>query len=115
MDDAEFEISEPLPLSAGDIILLSTDGLKEAHSRDGAELGIEQVLSVLHATRRQAAAAIVGGLFAQMQTFIAGEAISDDVTAVVVKCLDAIDSEPSGNHRPQATRPLEAEASPVDN
>ena len=110
LEDAVFEISQPLPLSAGEIILLATDGLKEAYSPEGAQLGIEPVLSLLRASSRQSATATVDALFAQMQAFIAGKPTIDDATAVVVKCRTQIDSQPAGHLRPPAAWPLEAES-----
>lgn len=85
-------------LNAGDVLLLTTDGLIESCQRNGAVarspsageaamFGIERLLATARANRDRPAAEIVQTLFHAVQDFHRDPHRDDDMTAVVVKIL----------------------------
>jgi sigma-B regulation protein RsbU (phosphoserine phosphatase) len=75
-------------LKAGDVILLPTDGIEEAYSRDGRSFGRQRIGEILRNNQQESAAQIVDALFGAAREFADGEPQEDDITAVVVKVLD---------------------------
>ncbi|MBL8849073.1 MAG: PP2C family protein-serine/threonine phosphatase, partial [Planctomycetaceae bacterium] len=71
-------------LKAGDLLLLSTDGLTEAASRSGAMLGRDGVTSLLQSSNRRGSADVVEALFSGVHQFTERSAFQDDVTVVAV-------------------------------
>jgi serine phosphatase RsbU (regulator of sigma subunit) len=71
-------------LDPGDLILLMTDGVVEASSRQGELYGSERVLQVVAQNRRQTSGQIISRLFAAVGEFSHGR-FQDDLTAVVIK------------------------------
>ncbi len=71
-------------LDSGDLLLLLTDGIEEAQSSGGDELGREQALEIARIHRHRPAAEIVAALVEGARDFADGRP-QDDVTAVVVK------------------------------
>ena len=82
---AEFPASPEIPLAAGDLLLLLTDGAAEAQDPDGAFFETERVLRVVAGERHRSAAQIVESLRAAVQEFSRGSPQEDDVTVVVCK------------------------------
>lgn len=79
-------VAESAPtLEAGDMIILLTDGIVEAHSADEALFGIERVLTHLQANRSRSAREIVHTLDGAVRDFCGAQAPLDDMTAVVIK------------------------------
>lgn len=75
-----------LVLAPGEWILLLTDGILEAHAKNGEEFGEERVLELARRERGQSAAEIIGTLLDAAQRF--GDPHSprqDDMTAIAVK------------------------------
>jgi sigma-B regulation protein RsbU (phosphoserine phosphatase) len=69
----------------GMIVLLSTDGLWEAHDAAGEQFGIERVRAIVEAKAGEPAQAIVDALNAGLAAFCGEKKPEDDVTFVVVK------------------------------
>jgi PAS domain S-box-containing protein len=80
---AEFPAGPEVPLESGDLVLLCTDGLAEAFSKEGAAFGKERVLDLVASHRRASPAQIVEALCQEARAF-SGEQ-HDDMTAVIVK------------------------------
>jgi PAS domain S-box-containing protein len=81
---AEFPAAAEVPLELGDLVLLCTDGLAEAFSKEGVPFGRERVLELVAGRRHDSPARIVEALCQAAREF-SGEQQMDDMTAVVVK------------------------------
>lgn len=79
--------SAPVDLEAGDLILLTTDGVEEAESPDGEEFGEVRLLNVVQAHRELPAREIIAAVRAAVAAFCGAQAQQDDMTLVVVKVL----------------------------
>lgn len=79
---------EELPavaLDEGDALLICTDGVTEAQNAQGELFSIERAAEVIEAHRGAGSAEILKRLFSQTLEFTGGQAIKDDMTAVVAK------------------------------
>jgi sigma-B regulation protein RsbU (phosphoserine phosphatase) len=85
--DAAFPPRGELPLAAGDVLLLLTDGLTEAENRTGDLFEVGRVLRCVSEARGDDAARIVRQLYAAVSAFTGGEAQRDDITTVVCRVL----------------------------
>ena len=83
--EADFPSSPEIPLAAGDLLLLLTDGAAEAQDPDGAFFETERVLRVVAVERHRSAAEIVGHLRTAIETFSRDSPQADDITVVVCK------------------------------
>jgi serine phosphatase RsbU (regulator of sigma subunit) len=84
MADAEFPAAPPVRLDPGDLVLMFTDGITEATTRDGRPFGLERALDVVRAHRHDHPSEITESLFRAVRDF-AGRPPSDDITAVVIR------------------------------
>ncbi len=84
MDEFEFTTSEE-PITAGDRLLLFTDGLFEAASPGGEEFGPQRLADALAAQIGQPLDASITALLRDVQGFSAGAPFSDDVCIVAVE------------------------------
>lgn len=94
--DAEFPYCEPVALETGDIIVLTTDGIREAYSLEGPAFGDGRLLDVVRANRDRSAAEIVDAAQRAVQEFCRPGKPSDDITAIVVKVGPGVQSPDSG-------------------
>jgi serine phosphatase RsbU (regulator of sigma subunit) len=83
--DIEYAASPVISLSAGDIVLLLTDGIEEAMSPDDAFFGVDPILDVVRAHSERTAREIVQALFQAVRDFSHDLPQLDDLTVVVVK------------------------------
>jgi len=83
--DLEYAASPVISLSAGDIVLLLTDGIEEAMSPDDAFFGVDPILDVVRAHSERTAGEIVEALFRAVREFSHDLPQLDDLTVVVVK------------------------------
>jgi sigma-B regulation protein RsbU (phosphoserine phosphatase) len=74
-----------MALHAGDLFVFCSDGVFEAMNVNGEEFGAERLIAVVERTRQLAPRAIVDEIFASVETFRAGAAPNDDMTAVAVR------------------------------
>lgn len=84
-DNARFDVSAPIPLSPGDIVLIPTDGLIESMAPDHQMFGWDRAAVVINNCREQCAQSILDELRAAAERFCGGAIHHDDVTAVIVK------------------------------
>lgn len=82
--EAEYE-EETIQLSPGDDILVFSDGVSEAASRDGEEFGEERIGEIAQKLTGHSAADLVEAVLGAVREFTRGAAQSDDITAVVLK------------------------------
>jgi PAS domain S-box-containing protein len=85
--DIVFPVVGPIVLEPGDIILLLTDGILEAHSPEEDFFGAERALEVVRANRNQTAREIVEGFHRAVVEFSRTKNPSDDITVVVIKVV----------------------------
>ena len=87
LDDAVFELSEPVALQSGDVVMLYTDGIFEAHSAAGEMYGETRFREslVAHAAAQPRAQGILDGVLQDMSQFCVGRALDDDVTSLVLR------------------------------
>jgi len=74
-----------VPLAAGDVFVLASDGIFEAFNEESQEFGAHRVIDVIERTAQRPAKDIVNELFAAVQNFCGDAVQSDDRTVVVVK------------------------------
>jgi len=74
-----------VPLEAGDIFVLCSDGIYEAFDEAGQEFGVARVLDVLDRSHALSSKEIVSAIFFAVQQFCGDAEQSDDRTVVVVK------------------------------
>lgn len=73
----------------GDVLLMFTDGVSEALDKDRNEFTDEQLQRSLKSYRAQPASLLLSNILLDVQTHAYGAEQSDDITMLVVKCLDA--------------------------
>ena len=82
--DAAFE-QRSVALGPGDVLAVYSDGLSEATSPDGRELGAEGLIAILRRHASLPARQIVEAALADVGAFCAGAPAGDDRTLVVGK------------------------------
>src|SRR5438876_747796 len=83
--DIDYATGPVIALSAGDIVLLLTDGIEEAMSPENTFFGVNQILDVVRAHSERTAGVIVEALYRAVRDFSQGLPQLDDLTVVVVK------------------------------
>jgi len=83
--DQLFTSAPAISLQPGDLMLLPTDGIHEAHSPGKELFGVERTLDVVRANREKPANEIVEALYQAAREFSDGRPQDDDITAVVIK------------------------------
>lgn len=81
--DMNFEVSVT-SFSPGDVVVLATDGVWEAHNSDGEMFGKDRYLQTIRESAHLPAEGIRDAIFHAVQTF-APDAGEDDITVVVLK------------------------------
>jgi sigma-B regulation protein RsbU (phosphoserine phosphatase) len=74
-----------IELSAGDSLLLYTDGLNESFSPDGDIFGEERIIAALQAGKEKSAEKLLQSLEKDLDKFVGDEAQSDDLTMLLLK------------------------------
>ncbi|MCI0455517.1 MAG: SpoIIE family protein phosphatase [Gemmataceae bacterium] len=85
MPDWRFPASDPIPLAAGDVVVLLTDGVVEARAPDGSGFGTQRVFDIVRLYRRDPPRQIVTNLYHAVRAFSQNLPQLDDITAVVIK------------------------------
>ena len=88
MGEAGFTVCE-ITLDPGDVLTVVTDGATEATSPEDVEFGDEGVFRVLESQAGGTAAEALRGLLDAVHAWTAPAACPDDLTALVVKALEA--------------------------
>jgi sigma-B regulation protein RsbU (phosphoserine phosphatase) len=76
-----------IQLSAGETLVLHTDGATDARDRDGQLFGFDRLTQVVEQGGGKSAEAIVTGISNAVDRFADGAAPEDDLTLLVVKYL----------------------------
>lgn len=83
--DADFPASKEIPLQAGDIVMLVTDGIVDARAPDGTIFGMQRPLDLVRVYRTSTARQIVENLYHAVRAFSQDLPQYDDITATIVK------------------------------
>ena len=84
--DAPFE-EETVPLTAGDSVVMFTDGVTEARNADDEEFGEPRLMAALESAATSAPAVLLNRTFAAVREFCGGAEQNDDVTVAVTRLL----------------------------
>jgi sigma-B regulation protein RsbU (phosphoserine phosphatase) len=88
MDGAAYE-EERLPLHAGDLVVLYTDGISEAVDRHGELYGDARLCELVRGLSHDLSAREVSEqIFAALRGFMDGEEARDDMTLMVIRVLE---------------------------
>jgi serine phosphatase RsbU (regulator of sigma subunit) len=87
--ETQFTATAAPSLEPGELLLLLTDGIVEAHGPDRNLFGIDRVLDVARAHQGQTAREIVDNLYGAVRDFCGSQAQLDDMTAVAIKAAPA--------------------------
>jgi PAS domain S-box-containing protein len=83
--DSEFHLPEAIEMRSGEMVLLVTDGIPEATSRNGDQFGSERVLKYVRDHRGEPASRIASGAFQAARNYVDHDPQDDDITALVIK------------------------------
>jgi sigma-B regulation protein RsbU (phosphoserine phosphatase) len=86
---APYDKTETRRLCSGDVLMLYTDGIYEAHDLQQEMYGEERLQASLlrHAAAGASAADILAGVLQDLDAFVGEAPLEDDVTALVVRAL----------------------------
>ena len=87
--ETETLVSRRLTLGPGESAIFLTDGLIEALSPEDEEFGIDRIIGLLRSNPGASSAAMIGALFEDVDRFVAGEGLHDDITALIIRRLPA--------------------------
>ncbi len=87
-EDIQYEMNERTGLTKGQIIVLSTDGVWEAHNSDGEFFGKTRLYEIIRKNATKKAQEIIETVFVALNQFQNNAKTEDDITLVVVK-IDA--------------------------
>ena len=86
MKDLDFKAGTKLPMSAGDALLFTTDGIIEADRPDGEQFGMPRLRSVVAENAGKSAEELVTAVHVAVEKFTEGQPLRDDATLVAVIC-----------------------------
>jgi sigma-B regulation protein RsbU (phosphoserine phosphatase) len=76
---------QAMVLEPGDVLLLYTDGISEAMTKDDEEWGEERMIVAARAALHRSATDVLDTIFAAADAFTAGAPQHDDMTLLVLK------------------------------
>jgi serine phosphatase RsbU (regulator of sigma subunit) len=82
---AEFVHQITVPLNAGDVVVLYTDGITEAENLAGQMYGLERFCEIIQQNWQQTAHGIQQAVIADVRQFIGEQKVFDDITLLVLK------------------------------
>jgi serine phosphatase RsbU (regulator of sigma subunit) len=87
--DSSYEAAAPIILASGELVLLLTDGVLEAHPPDKEEeiFGLDRTLEVVRAHQNKPAREIVDRLYEAVRAFCGPRVQFDDLTVLVLKVM----------------------------
>ncbi len=83
--DLPLDPPEPMRLTAGDLVVLLTDGFYEYQNAAGDQFGRDRVAKVIAENRHRQAKEILDALLQALDQFAAGAPQADDLTAIIIK------------------------------
>lgn len=88
MDEATFDLRDDMAVQEGDVLVISTDGVREARNAEGTLFGSERLVEVLRANGHRPADDIRQAISDAVKNHRGDWPQEDDVTLVVIKCVD---------------------------
>jgi len=85
MQDAHFGQADPITLCAGDIVVVGTDGIWEAHNPTGRMYGKERLTDLIRLHKDKSARQIASSVVESVLEFCSDTAPTDDITLLVIK------------------------------
>ena len=86
-DDADYKQAQRA-IAPGQVIVIATDGIREAQNRYGDMFGLEAFQKVIRQNAAAGATEILKAVFTAVDLFQYGNKIEDDMTLMVVKVVD---------------------------
>lgn len=86
-DDVNWTAETSAPLSAGDFLLIMTDGISESRGTNGEMFGDERIFEFVHQHRNESAQQIVTLLREHLRQYTSNAPQVDDITIVIVKVV----------------------------
>ncbi len=93
ISSSEYEIEPTIHFNPGDILLIGTDGIWETHNFAGEMFGTKRLCDVLRQSADLPADKIAARVFAELDQFRGDRTVDDDLTLVLIKAINAIDSK----------------------
>jgi sigma-B regulation protein RsbU (phosphoserine phosphatase) len=89
LQGAPYQLSPPLRLEPGDVLMLYTDGIFEAQDASGQMYGEERLRESLRARHRAASSSqeILEGVLEDLSRFVGDHPLDDDITCLVVRAV----------------------------
>ncbi|MDJ0522965.1 MAG: SpoIIE family protein phosphatase [Planctomycetota bacterium] len=89
LSEAEYGLSEPRTLASGEVLILYTDGIYEAHDAANEMYGEPRFQDsfLRHAGSGASAADVIEGVLGDLEAFVGAQPLDDDVTCLVVRAL----------------------------
>lgn len=88
VDDIHYEPPAQVALEPGDVLLLLTDGFREAQNEAGSLFGESRVIATVAENSHASASEIFKAVWRAVRKFADGHRQQDDMTGIVVKVLD---------------------------
>jgi sigma-B regulation protein RsbU (phosphoserine phosphatase) len=88
MDDAQFGQAKPVTLQAGDIVIIGTDGIWEAHNASDQMYGKERLIELISLYKDKSAGQIASLVVESVLEFCSDTPPADDITLLVIKCIE---------------------------
>jgi serine/threonine protein phosphatase PrpC len=83
-----------LPLEAGDMVVLYSDGVTEARNKAGTFFGFDRLMEVIHAQHHLEPEHLIDAIRRAVSAFTETETWADDLTCVVVKLIETASACP---------------------
>jgi sigma-B regulation protein RsbU (phosphoserine phosphatase) len=87
VEDLEFQQYSHKDWSPGSVVVLGTDGIREARDDKGEMFGLDRLHEAIRKNARESAEAIQSGIIEDLEIFQGEAPQEDDITLVVVKLL----------------------------
>jgi sigma-B regulation protein RsbU (phosphoserine phosphatase) len=85
IDGWQYEMNERIGLTPGQIIVLSTDGVWEAHNSNGEIFGKERLNEIIRQHAAKKAEEIIEAVITAVNQFQDESEVEDDITLIVIK------------------------------
>lgn len=85
LEEMEFPEGEPVRLSPGDVLVITTDGVEEAMNPAGEQFGRERLREVIARRHGSSARDLLEDIYRETVAFLGSAPRRDDITLVVVK------------------------------
>ena len=77
--------NQQLRFNSGDVLVVATDGLSEAHNSRDEMFGYDRLLDLIESITMKSAQEIAQTLFETIQTYSMGKQQDDDQTIIILK------------------------------